>query len=81
MCNENYLNIESVSENLRRMSRSNDFDFDISTSTAKFNSELKFADFVAGALRKLKRSVLEAFVNYHVIDFKPSSRDLNQTFR
>lgn len=66
---------------MRRVSGANQLDFDISIGTAKFNSELKFSDYIAGALRKVEIPILEKFENYHIIEFKPSYRNQNKVFK
>ena len=81
LCNENYLDMTSVLDNLRRVLKSNRFHMEVSISSAKYNVEIKFADYVAGALRKIKPSILEGYSNYHTIKGRLSKRDLNKVFR
>lgn len=81
LCSESYLNIEHLQTTLRRLAKANRFDYDLSTSSAKFNQNIKFADYIAAACRKLPFSYLKRYKNYYMIHKTIPQRDLNKAFK
>ncbi len=81
LCSESYLNIERLQTTLRRLAKANRFDYDLSISSAKFNQNIKFADYVAAAYRKLPFNDFKMYGNYHIIRKDIPQRDLDKAFR
>jgi len=81
LCNEQYLNIDRLLITLRRLAKANRFFFDLSISSAKFNQDIKLADYVAAGYRKVPLDQLQKYSNYKVVRKNISQRDLNKAFK
>jgi len=81
MCKESYMDTEKASETLRRLSRANHMDYDISLSIVKQNSTLRFADFVASAGRKVQSTKLDKLKHYKTIPSDLEEAHLRKVFK
>ena len=81
ICEESNINIDKAIETCRRLCRGGRINVIFSKSRAKFNPKIKFADYVAGALRKVEKEKLKDIKNYKIVKNKLQSRELNKAFR
>ncbi|MFH1825130.1 MAG: hypothetical protein ABH873_07920 [Candidatus Firestonebacteria bacterium] len=71
LCKERYLYRPEVAINIcKEISNYSNYDFSLSFGDRKVNTELRFADFVAGAAFKLNKNFLNKLENFHFIDIK-----------
>ena len=65
-CTESGINILKVHETILKLSKSQNFIFDISHSLEKLHPIIKIADYIASAGRNVKKSKLEEFSNFKI---------------
>lgn len=69
-CTESGINIVKVHETIQKLSRSQNFIFDISHSLERLNPIIKIADYIASAGRNAKKSKLKTYSNFKILDKK-----------
>jgi hypothetical protein len=81
VCEESNLNINSVLDTLRRLCKGGRINVVLNKGRAKYVPTIKFADFVAGSLRKINKRDLEKLTNYKIVPNELQERELTKAFR
>jgi len=75
-CSETGINIVKVHDTIQKLANYQDFIFDISQSIERLNPIIKIADYIASARRKVKKTKLETYANYKIINKKDIPRSV-----
>ncbi len=81
VCEEGNLRIDRVLDTCRRLCRAGRINVFLNKGRAKHMEIIKFADYVAGALRKVNKKKLKEFEHYKILNNKLQEREVNKSFR